>query len=150
MRDDYWLRKRLEAMWEMLFPEIPRENNIVVRFKGKWKNKFGHIKRLKNKDSEIVINKFFRHEAVPEYIIDLTLAHEMVHYMHGFNSPLPRQFKHPHAGGIVNRELKKRGFGHLILQEKKWVKEEWPKMIKELKPNLRRPRMRNTFNFFRF
>ena len=53
-------------------------------------------------------------EIIPEYIIDLTLAHEMIHYMHGFNSPLPKQFRHPHAGSVVDRELKKRGFGHLI------------------------------------
>jgi len=150
MRDDVWLVNRMNSMWGMLFPEIPRENHIVVRFKGKWRNKFGHIKRLPNKDSEIVINSHFRNEIVPEYIIDLTLAHEMVHYMHGFNSPLPRQFKHPHAGGIVNRELRKRGFGHLIIEEKKWVRNEWPKLLGEVFMQKRRTRVSRGFGWFRF
>lgn len=126
MRDDYWLRQRMDSIWNMLFPEVERGNFVIVRFKGRWKNKFGHIKKIKGGNTEIVINSIFRDEIIPEYIIDLTLAHEMVHYMHGFNSPLPKQFNYPHAGGVVNRELKKRGFGDLILKERKWVKNEWP------------------------
>ena len=51
MRDDEWLALRMDQIWDMLFPEVDRLNNVVVRFKGKWKNKFGHIKRLKNKDN---------------------------------------------------------------------------------------------------
>jgi len=124
MRDDKFLEKRLDAMWEMLFPEVPRKNEVIIRFKGKWKNKFGHIKRIKDK-SEIVINGLFKDEIVPEYIIDLTIAHELIHYMHGFNSPLPRQYKNPHKGGIVTKELKKRGFSHLIKKENLFVKKEW-------------------------
>lgn len=148
MRDDYWLKDRMEQMWMVLFPEISRENLVIVRFKGKWKNKFGHIKKIKGANTEIAINSIFRDEAVPEYIIDLTLAHEMIHYMHGFNSPLPKQFRHPHAGGVVNRELKKRGFGHLILKEREWVKKEWPAIAERfVKPREYKPR---GFGFFRF
>lgn len=148
MRDDYWLKTRLDNIWELLFPEVPKENNVVVRFKGKWRNKFGHIKQLRNRDSEIVVNGYFKNEVVPEYIVDLTLAHELVHYMHGFNSPLPKQFKNPHAGGIVERELKNRGFGHLILQERKWVKEDWPRLLKEVyKPTPRKRVVRRFFGF---
>ena len=50
------------------------------------------------------------HELIPEYVIDTTVAHELVHYMHGFFSPHQRLYKHPHKGGIVTKELKKRGF----------------------------------------
>lgn len=125
MRDDEWLAIRLKQIWELLFPEVPRKNNVIARFKGNWKNKFGHIKRLLNKDTEIAINSLFRDERVPEWVVDITLAHELIHYSHGFNSPLERKYKHPHAGGIVTRELKKRGFGHLLRRERVFEKKEW-------------------------
>ncbi len=134
MRDDQWLVERLNQIWHMLFPEVERQNNVVIRFKGKWKNKFGHIKRLKNQDTEIVINSLFKNELVPEYIIDTTIAHELVHYSHGFQSPLPKKYNHPHAGGIVRRELIRRGFSHMTTKEKTFVKKEWPRMFKELCP----------------
>ena len=51
MRDDEFLKQRLEAMWEFLFPDVKKANTVVIRFKGKWRNKFGHIKRLGNGDS---------------------------------------------------------------------------------------------------
>ena len=131
MRDEEFLKKRLDSIWELLFSDIEKKNRVVVRFKGKWRNKFGHIKRLKNGDSEIVVNNYFKNEKIPEYIIDTTLAHELVHYMHGFNSPHPRMYKHPHKGGIVNKELKKRGFGNMLALEKKWIRNEWRNIVKE-------------------
>ena len=130
MRNDIFLKERLDSIWELLFSEIEKKNSVVIRFKGKWKNKFGHIRRLKNGDSEIVINSMFKHERVPEYVIDTTIAHELVHYMHGFNSPLPRLYKHPHKGGIVNKELKKRGFSSMLSLERKWVRNEWKNIAK--------------------
>ncbi|HIH25596.1 MAG TPA: hypothetical protein HA226_02380 [Nanoarchaeota archaeon] len=67
--------------------------------------------------------------------------------MHGFNSPLPRMHKHPHKGGIVNKELKKRGFGNMISLERKWVRNEWRNMVKEeYKPKIREEKPR----FFRW
>lgn len=139
MRDDEFLKKRLDSIWEMLFLDVERKNNVVIKFKGRWKNKFGHIKRLKSGESEIIINGYFKNEKVPEYIIDLTIGHELVHYSHGFNSPLPRLHKHPHAGGIVNRDLRKRGFAQMLTLERKWIKEEWRNMIKEeFEPRKRR------------
>ncbi|MFH1065650.1 MAG: hypothetical protein V1734_04065, partial [Nanoarchaeota archaeon] len=82
MRDNEWLALRMNQIWEMLFPEVEKLNNVSIRFKGKWKNKFGHIKRT-GKDTEIAVNSLFTHDAVPEYIIDLTIAHELTHYWHG-------------------------------------------------------------------
>jgi hypothetical protein len=105
---------------------------MIIKFKGKWKNKFGHIKRLKNKDTEIVINSLFQDSKVPEYIINLTIAHELVHYMHGFNSPHKQMFKHPHKGNIVNKELKKRGYEGLLKLERKWFKDEWLKTYNKI------------------
>jgi len=147
MRDDEWLAERLDQIWKLLFPELERKNNVVIRFKGRWKNKFGHIKRLKNKDTEIAINGLFKHSNIPEYIIDTTIAHELVHYSHGFQSPFPRKYKHPHAGGVVSRELHKRGFGHMMRREKDFVKRQWPRIFKELCPDKVKPR-KVKFSFF--
>ena len=124
-----------------------KKNNVIVRFKGKWKNKFGHIKLLKDKSSEIVINSLFQDERIPEFIIDLTLAHELVHYSHGFNSPLERKFTHPHKGNVVNKELSKRGLRDLVKKEKDFVKKEWPLLFKTLHPNHKKRRIR-LFRFF--
>src|SRR3989344_5306136 len=130
MRNDLWLKNRLEYLWGNHFPDVERKNNIHIGFKGNWKNKFGHIKK-KGIDSEIIVNGYFKKDVVPDYIIDLTIAHELVHYMHGFNSPYPRLFKHPHKGGIVNKELKKRGFKVHIKDERRWIKEVWRTIMKE-------------------
>ncbi|MDD5253873.1 MAG: hypothetical protein PHG05_02085 [Candidatus Nanoarchaeia archaeon] len=131
MRDNSFLAERLDQIWKFLFPELERKNNVVIRFKGNWKNKFGHIKLLRNKDTEIVINGFFKNEAIPDYIIDLTIAHELIHYMHGFNSPYEKRFRYPHQGNIVDKELVKRGFGEMLRKEKEFIKEEWPIIVKE-------------------
>lgn len=130
MRSDEFVARRLEQIWQLLFPEVEKKNNLVVRFKGRWKNKFGHIKLLKNKDTEIAVNSLLKDPKTPEYIIDITLAHELVHYMHGFNSPLPKKFKHPHKNGVVTRELIKRGFSKMLREEKAFLKNEWPEIVK--------------------
>ena len=130
-RSQTWLENKLEQIWELLFKEVPRKNKIIIQFKGKSKYRFGHIK-LKKEDTHIVINSLFQHELVPEFIIDVTVAHELVHYMHGFNSPLPQKYKYPHQGNIVNKELVKKGFAHILKQEKQWVKNDWEKIYKTL------------------
>jgi len=121
----------MENIWGLLFPDVEIKNNIIVRFKGKWKNKFGHIKKIKDKNTEIAINGLFRDEVIPEEIIDITIAHEMVHYAHGFNSPHPQLFKYPHQGGVVKKELLKRGFGNSLKKERGFLK-NWPDIYKEL------------------
>ncbi|MBS3146105.1 hypothetical protein J4471_00220 [Candidatus Woesearchaeota archaeon] len=153
MRNNLWLGRRLEQIWELLFQDTQRKNNVIIKFKGKWKNKFGHIKTLKNKDTEIAVNSLFQSSLVPEYIIDLTIAHELIHYSHGFHSPLPKLYSHPHKGGIVTKELKQRGFANQLSLEKNFIKNEWPKMHQELTKYNRKSRSSNYSNlikWFRF
>ena len=132
MRDDSWLRNRLLEIWDLHFIDIPRLNEVKIKFKGKWKNKFGHIK-MKNKITEIVVNGLFKHPDIPEYIIDLTIAHELVHYSHGFQSPLERKYNYPHQGGIVRKELLRRGFKNQLELEKKVFRKEWINLFKQIK-----------------
>ena len=129
MRDQEWLELRFNQIWQLFFPDVEKKN-VCIRWKGKWKNKFGHIKSTK-KGAEIAVNSIFRDLRVPEEIIKVTIAHEIVHYMHGFHSHLPRMFSHPHKGNIVNKELIKRGFKHTIKMEKEWHKKDWLPIFKE-------------------
>ena len=131
MRDDEFLKKRLDAIWVLLFDDIPKLNNVVIKFKGKSKNKFGHIKKI-GKDTEIVVNELFRFDDVPEYTIDVTIAHELSHYAHGFNSPLKKKYKHPHKGGVVTKEMKSRGFDKMIKMEKMFFKNEWTRIYERI------------------
>jgi hypothetical protein len=130
-RNEEWLNQRLNQIWQLLYPEVPRANQVIAIFKGRWRNKFGHIKK-KGENTEIAINSLFRNSMVPEYIIDTTLAHELTHYMHGFCSPLKRQYAHPHKGGVVTKELVKRGFGHSVRMEKTFAKTIWPSLHREM------------------
>ena len=131
MRDDNFLMQRLEQIWILLFDEIPKMNKVVIKFKGKSRNRFGYIRKTGN-DSFIGINELFKFEIVPEYIIDLTIAHELSHYAHGFNSPLEKKYKHPHKGGVVTKELKNRGFDKMIKKEKMFFRHEWPKIYEQI------------------
>lgn len=130
-RDEKWLNERLVQIWRLLFPDVEKANEVKAVFKGKWKNKFGHIVK-KKKETEIAINGLFSEPIVPEYVIDATLAHELIHYMHGFGSPLKQKYKHPHKGGVVTKELLKRGFGHSMRLERGFYKRLWPVIYKEL------------------
>lgn len=59
---------------------------------------------------------------IPTEVVDHTLAHELVHYAHGFSSRRTRLHKYPHAGGVVQKEMEKRGMGNLIKSYKEWIK----------------------------
>ena len=149
MRDDEWLQNRFSQIWNLFFPDVEKKD-ITIKWKGKWKNKFGHIKRTKH-GSEIVVNELFKDLRVPEDIIKLTIAHEITHYMHGFQSHLPQQYDHPHQGGVVDKVLIEKGFRYALKREKKWFKEEWIPMYKEMFPEkVSRPRRRRRglFQFF--
>lgn len=132
MRDQEWLETRFNQIWQLFFADVEKKD-ISIRWKGRWKNKFGHISSKTGK-AEIVINRLFQEPRVPEDIVKLTIAHEIVHYTHGFHSHLPKRYDHPHQGGVVDKELMKRGFSYALKQEKKWYKEEWLPLFKELCP----------------
>ena len=61
MRDESWLINRFYFIWQTYFPEVEKRNHVIARWKGKWRNKFGHIKKLKDNNTEIVINSLFTH-----------------------------------------------------------------------------------------
>lgn len=86
------------------------------------KNQISNFKSKTPQKSVITITSMFAKENVPVEVIHHTICHELCHYTHGFSSANKRLFKYPHHGGIVNKELERRGAKHLILAFKKWLK----------------------------
>lgn len=147
MRNDDWLMQQTELIWQKYFPDLTKDNQVLAVFKGRWKNRFGYIKMLQNKNTVIVINSLFKDERVPEFVINTTLAHEIVHYMHGFQSPKERKYEYPHKGQIVDREIKRRGLGEQLRMEKDWVKNCWLDIYKNYFPKTKitKPQMGRVF-----
>jgi len=150
VRDNEYLENLLYEIWEEYFPDVPRRNLVVIKFGRYSKRQLGSIKRATERTrvkkliqeykdrlgiqdeestSVITITKYFQNELVPEYVIVSTIAHELCHYTHGFNSPLPKQFKYPHQGGIVSKEMDRRGLRSIRMDTKRWLKKNWQNYI---------------------
>lgn len=130
-RDDAWLHQLLDDTWDTYFSDVPQDNIVRIRFGRRAKTRLGSISLDKNEPdvSLITMNGLFRDEAIPEYVVQATLVHELTHYAHGFNSPHERAQRHPHAGGVMKREFDERGALELYKQQKKWLKENWRNYI---------------------
>lgn len=143
-RDNKWLENRLNSIWQNHFSDVEKINRVYILFGRANKNQLGCIQAkgarrltrlpgrypkpswwLPESYSIITINSLFKNPEVPEEIVDATIAHELVHYSHGFSSPHPQLFRYPHQGSVVTRELIKRGFAKTLQFQKKWLKENW-------------------------
>ncbi len=134
MRDNKWLEEQLQFLLQKYFSNVTITNPIQIKFGREAKYRFGSIKLLKHKGlkifrkdsapqkSIITITSMFANEHVPENVVRYTIAHELCHYAHGFSSMNKQMFRHPHHGGIVNRELTQRGAESLIRDFKAWLK----------------------------
>lgn len=132
VRNNKWLAKRLFLIWQKYFSDVEIKNNIFVRFGRPAKCQLGRIKFGRGKinpNTYIVVNGFFQDPRIPEFIVDATLAHELCHYAHGFYSPHPKQHKYPHKGGVIKKEMQKRGLIDLFNLEKYWLKLNWRKYV---------------------
>jgi hypothetical protein len=145
-RDNLWLEQLMYELWDDHFNDIPRKNFVLIKFGKKAKRQLGSIKwvrgstkvktllRKRNGEFEhqddkritlITITALFKNRRVPEYIVKSTIAHEMIHYAHGFFSPLKQLYNHPHQGGLIRNEMQKRGLLLIYRKSKKWLKEKW-------------------------
>jgi len=71
----------------------------------------------------ITITGMFKDPQIPTSVVDHTIAHEMVHYTHGFSSPKPRMHRYPHHGGIIKKEMSDRNMAHLFVAYSQWLKD---------------------------
>lgn len=129
-RDNNWLLSRLDLIWSQYFPDVTQNNPVHIKFGRYSKYRLGSIKlNRKNNRSYITITAMFKDLHIPQEVVDHTLAHELVHYAHGFSSKRARLHKYPHAGGVVQREMIQRGVGHLNKAYRAWVKEYRKKLM---------------------
>ena len=131
MRDEFWLQQLLDDTWDRYFSEVPQANIVRIEFGRRAKRQLGSIRRDR-KDPEVTIitmNGLFRLPEIPEFIPEATLVHELIHYAHGFNSPLEQKHAHPHAGGIIRAEYAERGLEELYVRQKRWLKANWPAIV---------------------
>lgn len=145
-RDNTWLRNRFQYIKERYFSDVEINNKIIIKFGRPTKTRMGSIKkgrRQENFNSIITINGHFQNFQIPGYVVDAVLAHEFMHYAHGFCSPYKQAFCHPHKGGVVNEDLRERGLDDILKAEKIWLKKNWQKFIKKNHPY--KPRKRSLF-----
>lgn len=145
------LQEMLYDIWEEHFSDVPRKNLIIVKYGKYSRQRLGSIKWCQNlkgikgiykhfknehkiQDDKritlIILTRYFSLPGIPDYVIKTTLAHELVHYTHGFNSPLPKLFKNPHQGGIIKKELDKRGLIEEYRLSEEWLKRNWIEFVK--------------------
>lgn len=147
MRDNHYLTLRLAYIRSTYFADVPVDNQLVVHFGRACRNRLGSIIAHPHPSSgdlitTIRINALFAELEVPELVIDATLAHEFTHYAHGFHSPLPQRYTHPHRGGVVEREMRTRGAGEILEAQEAWLKSEYPALLQRKRMLL--PRRRST------
>src|SRR5258708_7087572 len=111
----------LDEVWQHYFTDMPRVNQVEIAYGQPWKRRLGLIRlSLDNTTTFIGLNALLQLPAVPEYILIITIAHELAHYAHGFGSPLPRLYEHPHANNVVKHELERRGLGETLALCDEW------------------------------
>ena len=150
MRDNQWLAEKMFDLWENHFVDVPRKNPVLIKFGKKsyrqlgsisWANKKtrGISKLLSQLDEKydddrislITITSYFKDEEIPETVVLGTISHEMIHYSHGFHSPLNQIYNHPHKGGIIRKDMYKRDLGEIYQFSKRWLKKEWREYLRE-------------------
>src|SRR5579859_1836437 len=120
------LKIYLDHIWHQYFLDIPCVNEVQIAYCHPWKSRLGLIRlSLDSATSFIGINALLQHQHVPDFVLITTIAHELAHYTHGFGSPLPRLYKHPHANDVVNRELEQRGLREAVQQSDAWIDRQW-------------------------
>ena len=125
-RDNEWLNFELDYIWDTYFSDITRVNSVKIEFARNWKARVGMITlSASGSMTYIGINSLLRYRQVPWFVPTITIAHELVHYAHGFGSPLPRKYSHPHKGGIVFKELAARGLEKEHNLYTNWLADYW-------------------------
>ncbi len=130
LRDDAWLADRASLLRQVHFADVPQGFPITTRFGIRARNRFGSI-GARSGQTIILVNRLFADPFVPAFVVDGTLAHELAHYAHGYGSGLPLLYKDPHRGGVVDKDLERRGLGETNLKAEQWRKLNWDIFYKE-------------------
>lgn len=123
MLSDTFLTRKTGQLCREYFPRKQITNLLVVRWGKAWSTKLGHIKPLKNVHygSLIEINAVLNDDRIPEFVVEATLLHELIHYFQGFGSNHKRTQKHPHQGGVIEKEFAKFGWQEIAQKQDAWI-----------------------------
>lgn len=149
MRDDNWLAEKMYYLWENHFVDVPRVNPVIIKFGKKSYRQLGSISWARpetrgikslvklleesyddERISLITVTGYFKDLYIPEKVVLGTIAHEMIHYTHGFHSPLKQLYDHPHKGGIIRKEMYKRDLRDIYNFSKNWLKNDWKEFLR--------------------
>src|SRR5690606_10294750 len=102
-RNNEWLEEQLAELWYRYFSDVPQPNDVRIKFGQKAATRLGSIKwgrkpvRHANgtvqKRSIITITAHFKDPAIPDDVVRGVIAHELVHYAHGFGGPNPQLYR---------------------------------------------------------
>lgn len=129
MRDNTFLRNCFLELYRQHFADVALPNKIVVGFGRYSKTRLGSIKLNEKKQSVITLTGYFRSEEVPLAVLEATLAHEFIHYLHGFNSLHTRKVQHPHRGNVVKEEMRERGLLPILVAQQRWLRTRWNSFV---------------------
>lgn len=140
MRTNVWLEQQFESVWHRYFHDVERVTPIKISFGRYAYQRLGSIMlqtaRINGETveySRITISSLLKNPQIPDIIIDQVIAHEIVHYIHGFGSHHPRKLRHPHQGGVILKEFRRRGLWELYRAYQAWMKIHWTTLLKDLK-----------------
>ena len=134
MLSDSFLTKKTAQLCREYFPQKQISNLLVVRWGKAWQTKLGHIKPYQQNTqfgSLIEINAVLNDERIPEFVVEATILHELIHYFQGFGSNQPRTQRHPHQGGVIEKEFAKFGWQEIAQKQDTWIHANFARYWKE-------------------
>lgn len=151
-RSHVWLQEQLRLIWEDHFTDVERLNMVTITWGGTARTRLGSITGKggtfdKPERSEIRVNALLRDERIPQSVVWQTIGHELAHYTHGFCSPHPKKFSHPHRGNVIEKELIARNLTDVYKESETWLKQNWHSHVASTigpKPRKRRTYVRRT------
>jgi hypothetical protein len=146
LRSHAWLQQQFQEIWDTHFADVERLNIVTITWGGTARQRLGSITGKGGsfdspERSEIRINALLRDERIPQSVVWQTIGHEMAHYTHGFCSPHPKKFAHPHRGNVIEKELVARNMTAVYKESEAWLKQNWHTHVSStigLKPKKRR------------
>lgn len=133
IRDNAWLAGQLDYIWDTWFADIQRVTPVSIRFVRPWKRRLAVIYLTEGEQHSFIgVNRLLRDWRVPYTVCLVTIAHELAHYAHGFGSHMPRRYRHPHRGNVVQQELSRRGLGDELRFYTDWTNDCWFDLLPDL------------------
>lgn len=122
------LEPKLAEMLAGPFADLAAMHRVAIRPGRPAKRRLGSIRR--GTDGPVVtVNPLLLDPSVPEYVLEAIIAHELCHLAHGFGAGGSPPKHHPHRGGVVDAEIKRRGLDDTVRRSDAWIEREWSTLL---------------------